>query len=88
MNYTFYEGDNVTITAEFIDYLENLKKENQQLKRNCNIGNENLDFYKKEYKKIKPVLDEIRDVLNNQMDYREFVDVVNAIEEILEKVKE
>lgn len=32
MNYTFNEGDNVTITAEFIDYLENLKKENQQLK--------------------------------------------------------
>lgn len=36
MNYTFNEGDNVTITAEFIDYLENLKKENQQLKERIN----------------------------------------------------
>lgn len=38
--------------------------------------------------KYKSVLDEIREVLNNQMDYREFVDIVNAIEEILDKVKE
>ena len=38
--------------------------------------------------KYKSVLDEIRDVLNNQIDYREFVDIVNAIEEILDKVKE
>lgn len=35
---------------------------------------------------LKSVIVEIRDVLNNQMDYREFVDVVNAIEEILDKV--
>ncbi len=47
-----------------------------------------LDSKNNQIKQYKSVLDEIRDVLNNQMDYREFVDIVNAIEEILDKVKE
>lgn len=47
-----------------------------------------INQLQQENQQLKSVLDEIRDVLNNQMDYREFVDVVNAIEEILDKVKE
>lgn len=54
-------------------------------------------IYKEEYVKdlekeneqlvlYKSVIDDIKHILNNQMDYREFVDIVNAIEEILEKV--
>lgn len=34
----------------------------------------------------KSVIDDIKHLLNNQMDYREFVDIVNDIEEILERV--
>ena len=37
-------------------------------------------------KKLKEVVDEIKKVINNQINYREFVDIVNAIEEILDKV--
>lgn len=34
----------------------------------------------------KSVIDDIKHILNNQMDYGEFVDIVNDIEEILERV--
>ena len=52
-----------------IDYYE---QENQQLKRNCNIGNENLNFYREEYKKYKSVLNEIREYINNYDVFKEF----------------
>ena len=40
----------------------------------------------KERDLYKNVVDEIKKVINNQINYREFVDIVNAIEEILDKV--
>lgn len=40
----------------------------------------------KENEELKSVINDIKHILNNQMDYREFVDIVNTIEEILERV--
>lgn len=40
--------------------VDEIYKENQQLKRNCNIGNENLDFYIKENQQLKNQLDYLR----------------------------
>lgn len=34
MEYNFDEGDNITITADFIEYLDRLKRENKILKQN------------------------------------------------------
>ena len=39
-------------------------------------------------KKQKEVIDKIKHILNNQMNYREFVDIVNDIEDILKEVSE
>lgn len=36
--------------------VDEIYKENQQLKRNCNIGNENLNFYIKENQQLKDKL--------------------------------
>lgn len=91
------EYEIITLKSDFEAQHELTKKyaeENQQLKEDYSKLLETSKAYKKllkttmqkEHNAIK-VLDEIRDVLNNQMDYREFVDVVNAIEEILDKVK-
>ena len=33
--------------------INKLQQENQQLKRYCNIGNENLNFFKEEYNKLE-----------------------------------
>lgn len=59
------------------------KNSNQQLlwyqDSNAIVLKQQLDLY-------KSVINDIKHILNNQMDYREFVDIVNAIEEILERV--
>lgn len=39
-------------------------------------------------KKQKEVIDKIKHILNNQINYREFVDIVNDIEDILNEVSE
>lgn len=46
--------------------LDFLELENQSLKRNCNIGNENLTFYREEYTKLK-------DRINKAIEYIEEV---------------
>ena len=40
-----------------------LKQENQELKRNCNIGYENLNFYREENQELKKQLEKIENVL-------------------------
>lgn len=35
--------------------------------------------------RLKDKIDKINHILNNQMNYREFVDIVNAIEDILKE---
>ena len=39
-----------------------------------------------ENKKYKEVIDTIKNILNNEMNYREFVDIVNDIEEVIKEV--
>ena len=46
-----------------------------------------VDTLEKQSKKHKEIIDKIKHILNNQMDYREFVDIVNAIEDILKEVE-
>lgn len=70
-----FEQDLASVMGSFIetelDYIEKSSNE--------------LDEVIKERDLYKNVVDEIKKVINNQMDYREFVDIVNAIEEILDK---
>ena len=44
------------------------------------------DELQQENKQLKEVIDKIKHILNNQINYREFVDVVNDIEDILREV--
>ena len=64
----------LTWTSFLYEYKENyycfehivnilLQQENQELKRNCNIGYENLNFYREESKKYKEVIDKAIDKL-------------------------
>ncbi len=39
-----------------------------------------------ENKVLKEVIDKIKHILNNQINYREFVDIVNAIEDVVKEV--
>lgn len=61
-----------------------LIKENEQLKRNCNIGNENLNFYREEYKKLEDNWNKLKEKVNEGMRvYRNrSYDLVFDIEEI------
>ena len=45
---------------------------------------ENLE---KQCEKQKEVIYTIKNILNNQMNYREYVDIVNAIEEVIKEVE-
>ena len=45
------------------DEIENLQQENQELKRNCNIGYENLNFYREENQSLKKQLEEYENEL-------------------------
>ena len=51
---------------------EKTKEENQKLQQRINL--------------YESVINDIKHILNNQIDYRDSVDIVNAIEEILERV--
>lgn len=42
-------------------------------------------FY--ENQELKEVIDKINHILNNQINYREFVDIVNAIEDMVKEVE-
>ena len=94
MNYTFNEGDNVTITAEFIDYLGNLKKEKQQLKeiieyleRSNNRREETIINLRDELVGQETVLDEIRKYIEDNKDTCYTDDDINYLLNILDKVK-
>lgn len=49
---------------ELTSEINRLELENQSLKRNCNIGNEDLTFYREEYTKLK-------DKINKAIEYIE-----------------
>ncbi len=46
-----------------------------------------LNETEQQCKKQKEVIDKINHILNNQIDYREFVDIVNAIEDVVKEVE-
>ena len=46
-----------------------------------------MESWKQDTNKYKEVKKKKKNILNNQMDYREFVDIVNAIEEVIKEVK-
>lgn len=67
--------------------------------RDTYIVNNNTDTSRISYKmsrkndieesqKQKEVIDKLKHILNNQMNYREFVDIVNDIEDVLKEVSE
>ncbi len=47
-----------------------------------------IQILKNTNKKQKEVIDKINHILNNQINYREFVDIVNAIEDVVKEVSE
>ena len=62
MEYNFDEGDNITITADFIEYLDQLKRENKEQKQIIDktgayvvglmINNKKLMYRFKEYAEL------------------------------------
>lgn len=62
MEYNFDEGDNITITADFIEYLDRLKRENKEQKQIIDktgayvvgliINNKKLMYRFKEYAEL------------------------------------
>ena len=69
--------------------IEQLQQENQELKRNCNIGYENLNFYREENQKYKEVIDKLRKICSKvPYDWSICgIDVVHKIENILKEVE-
>lgn len=46
-----------------------------------------VEMIEEENQKLKEVIDKINHILNNQINYREFVDIVNAIEDVVKEVE-
>lgn len=47
-----------------------------------------IDFYEQQAKKQKEVIDKANHILSNQMDYWDYIDVINDIEDVLKEVSE
>ena len=89
-----YAGDRNAL-EEMVGYYDGLKQgieivqqENQELKEDINkykrLGYKHLQ---EQNNKLEEVIDTIKNILNNQMNYREFVDIVNDIEEVIKEVE-
>ena len=60
----------------------------EQVRKNeTKLINEIKDL-EQQCKRQKEVIDKLKHILNNQMNYREFVDIVNDIEDVLKEVSE
>ena len=46
-----------------------------------------MESWKEDTQKYKEAIDKINHILNNQINYREFVDIVNAIEDVVKEVE-
>lgn len=79
--------------GELKRYIKQLQEENEQLKRNCNIGNENLNFYREEYKKLEDNWNELKEYIEEHNRYYKkaglemMSNVLNGID-ILNKMQE
>lgn len=52
-----------------LNYITNLQEENQRLKVNCNVGNENLTFYRNSYKDYKTRNEKAIEYIENNEDF-------------------
>ncbi len=53
------------------------------------IGDKNaLNECTQEYLRLKKTIDKIEHILSNQMDYREFVDIINAMDDVIKEWKD
>ena len=66
-----------TLTAT--DYVELNKNNELLMSYNQELSKENQE--------LKKVIDKINHILNNQINYREFADIVNAIEDVVKEVE-
>lgn len=62
------------INSQEIEAINYILDENERLEQQC--------------QKQKEVIDKINHILNNQINYREFVDIVIAIEDVVKEVSE
>lgn len=79
------------LLKEKIELKEQIKKQKEDNQHLHNLNNtifRELLNKKYENKKQKEVIDKINHILNNQINYREFVDIVNAIEDVVKEVSE
>ena len=74
-----HKFDGVNSIEDFVDFINDLQQENKKLKIQVSSREEVANKYKE-------TIDTIKNILNNQMNYREFVDIVNAIEEVIKEV--
>ena len=90
-NITFNLSNNDT--RILLTYIEILQQENQELKlelsgyRQAILDDKEMLGLKEENQKYKEAIYTIKNILNNQMNYIEFVDIVNAIEDIVKEVE-
>ena len=74
-------------------YIKQLQQENQELKlelsgyRQAILDDKEMLGLKEKNQKYKEAIYTIKNILNNQMNYIEFVDIVNAIEDIVKEVE-
>lgn len=92
INYdTFKKKELIECLVTMRDIYFSFKKENQQFKINCNIGNENLNFYREEYKKLKDNWNKLKKYINEEtilQFYNDKLPFEIIVEGILNKMQE
>ena len=97
-SYEFIGDSDITYAEIYIllKFIEDLQQETEKLKKqycertDCSgrIGNsKKVEELQNENQQLKKVIDKINHILNNQINYREFVDIVNAIEDVIKEVE-
>lgn len=76
----------ITDNEKFIEIQAILASSNINT-RDCAKINDLIIELSKENQELKKVIDKINHILNNQINYREFVDIVNAIEDVVKEVE-
>lgn len=77
----------ITDNEKFIEIQAILASSNINTRDCAKINNLIIEL-SKENQELKKVIDKINHILNNQINYREFVDIVNAIEDVVKEVSE
>lgn len=74
LNGHYKTHEETIINSQEIEAINYILDENERLEQQC--------------QKQKEVIDKINHILNNQINYREFVDIVIAIEDVVKEVSE